>query len=205
MASIIDQKSSEKRNAGKYKCETHFNIFEGYPEELQTIVRNCQDILLSSENGNPAHSASIYHKGQRPPRDETRDDSLLTNLLHNKKPSELLENTRVQEKKLKTNEIIRPNMISKPNIIETKLVSGNRVKFNQQIKEIPVDISVNKPSFLNMNPMLHKNTTLINKKCYNLRFTENYKECINRNYKCHSIVNDKEKLKECRLINGIYV
>ena len=160
------------------KCEFSFKIFSGFPEELQKVIEKCQNYLLSD-----GFKAMSDMKNDNLIKFKTKKFSTKSRLNAKHIVSESLENE--SNLKTTTNSILITTM-SQIYLNEEKM--GITVK-NSSLKLIEIQQD--------------KNMTHLAKKCYNLRFSSAYKECLNIHYKCHFFANDREKLKECRIKNGI--
>jgi hypothetical protein len=164
------------------KCEFSFIVFSGFPEELQRLIEKCQNYLLSDTL---KAISNIKNDNQIKFKTNRYSTKSLTNRFNPKHIPDSESEENESNQKTTTNIILTTSM-SQININEEKL--GILVK-NSSLKLIGVQED--------------KNMTQLAKKCYNLRFSSGYKECLNIHYKCHFFANDREKLKECRLKNGI--
>jgi hypothetical protein len=169
---------------GNEKCEFSFSVYEGYPEELQKVIEKCQNYLLSD-------SLKVQSKLKNEQKTESKNELQIKLHTVNKNVTKLASTQTMKQSQLKVKEIDNAQLLEEESKFNTTKNNVSKMKVNggTNIDSSIVDSQQNKTS--------------IAKKCYDLRFSSAYKDCLNMHYKCHLVANDREKLKDCRLKNGI--
>lgn len=169
------------------KCEFSFTIYTGYPEELRKAIEKCQSYLLSD-------SLKLLSNTKNSKTEKTEDTETIIKLKNNKGLTTL---SRLNGKNINTQSIDNEANAKTTTSIFSTIISQANLSGEHNLE-------IQKTSSLKLiDVQQYNNMTLLAKKCYNLRFSPDYRECLNIHYKCHFYAYDREKLKECRIKNGI--